>query len=120
MGRVQHALRASSATIAASAARVPPSVIFSAMPRRFRQDRHEDRLGPGLDRHPAMARISSVQARPSPATSLGVGAIASRSAPSPGRGRASPSAARPGKGAIAPRQPGSEVAKFGAEQPSIP
>ena len=84
------------------------------------QDRHEDRLGAGLDRHAApIAAISSEQARPSPATSSGCASIAATSR----RAAASRAGPRPRGSAIraiAQASPCTVVAKFGAEQPSMP
>jgi hypothetical protein len=68
---------------------------------------------------PPIARISRVQDRPSPATSSGWLAIA-RVSRWAARSRASPLPLAAEKKAIARASPSTVVAKFGAEQPSIP
>ena len=84
------------------------------------QDRDEDRLGPGLDRDaPSIAAISSEQARPSPATSSGCATIAATSRRA-AASRAGPSPRGSAMRAIARARPRTVVAKFGAEQPSMP
>ena len=107
--------------MAHSEARVPPSSIFNATPRP-----RPGRIAPKTPSAPVLiaarprrARIISVQARPSPATSSGWAIIASTSAPA-AASRARPRPWGRAMRAIDAANPFSVVAKLGAEQPSIP
>ena len=99
-----------------------PSSIFSATPRPLRgQDRDVDRLGAGLDRDARRPSPPSARCRPGPRRRPAADAPPSprRAAAPPPRGPARGRAGRPSAPSPAPG-PCTVVAKFGAEQPSMP